>query len=121
MAVVRRPGTDDPAFLPQPESTEWFLAHGPGTGWENHFTLDMSDDPPFDPFVCARHVAPAALLMVVASDDVVAPTATALAAFETAAQPKQLELVPGHHFVDYQDESFDAVVAVMRDFLLAHL
>ena len=81
----------------------------------------MSADPPFDPFVCASHVAPAALLMVVASHDVVASTEVALAAFEQAQEPKQLELVEGHHFVDYQGEGFDHVVGVMTAFLLAHL
>ncbi len=121
MAVVLEPGADGPAFLPQPESSEWFLAHGPGTGWENRFTLTMTADPPFDPLVCARHVAPAALLMVVATDDRVAPTATALEAFERAREPKRLEMVEGHHFVDYQGEGFDHAVAVMTAFLLEHL
>lgn len=121
MAVVLEPDTEGSAFLPQPESSEWFLAHGPGTGWQNHFTLSMSADPPFDPFVCVSHVAPAALLMVVASHDVVASTEVALAAFERAQEPKQLELVEGHHFVDYQGEAFDHVVGVMTAFLLAHL
>jgi uncharacterized protein len=121
MAVVIEPGTDGPAFLPHPEASEWFLAHGPGTGWENHFTLTMTDDPRFDPFVCARHVSPAALLMVVASRDTVAATEVALAAFEQAADPKQLELVEGHHFVDYQGPAFDDAVGVMTEFLLAHL
>jgi uncharacterized protein len=121
MAVVLEPGAEGPAFLPQPESSEWFLAHGPGTGWENRFTLTMTDDPRFDPFVCARHIAPAALLMVVASHDTVASTEVALAAFESAAEPKQLELVDGHHFVDYQGPGFDHAVTVMTGFLLAHL
>jgi fermentation-respiration switch protein FrsA (DUF1100 family) len=121
MPVVLEPGDEGAAFLPQPESTEWFLTHGPGSGWENRFILSMSADPPFDPYVCVRHVAPAALLMVVASHDVVASTEVALAAFARALEPKQLELVEGHHFVDYQGEGFDHVVGVMTDFLLAHL
>ena len=121
MAVVAEPGTDEPAFLPQPESAEWFLAHGPGNGWENRFTLTVTTDPPFDPLVCVRHVSPAALLMVVATEDRVAPTATALEAFERAREPKAIEMVEGHHFVDYQGEVHDHVVEVMRDFLLTHL
>ena len=120
MAVVLESGADGPAFLPQPESSEWFLAHGPGTGWENTFTLGMSADPPFDPFVCAAHVSPAALLMVVATDDVVAATDVALAAFESAREPKQLHMVQGHHFADYQGDGFTESVAMMTRFLLAH-
>jgi fermentation-respiration switch protein FrsA (DUF1100 family) len=121
MAVVLEPGAEGPAFLPQPESTEWFLAHGPGAGWENRFTLRMSAEPPFDPSVCARHLAPTALLMVVASHDEVAPTEVALATFERAREPKQLEMVEGGHFADYQGDGFDHAVAVMTEFLLAYL
>jgi fermentation-respiration switch protein FrsA (DUF1100 family) len=121
MPVVREPGTDGQVMLPQPESSDWFLAHGPGTGWQNRFTLRMSADPPFDPLVCAPHVAPAALLLVVASEDRVAPTALALAAYERARAPKQLERVEGHHFVDYVGEANAHAAKVMRDFLLAHL
>ncbi len=50
-----------------------------------------------------------------------APAETALAAFARAGEPKQLEMVEGHHFADYQGEGFDHVVAVMTDFLLTHL
>ena len=121
MAVVAERGVDEPAFLPQLESAEWFLAHGPGNGWENRFTLTMTTDPPFDPQVCARHVSPAALLMVVATEDRVAPTATAVEAFARATEPKALEMVEGHHFVDYQGAVHDHVAEVMTDFLLTHL
>jgi hypothetical protein len=51
----------------------------------------------------------------------VASTEVALAAFERANAPKQLEVVDGHHFVDYQGAGFDHVVGVMTDFLLSHL
>ena len=121
MAVVLEPGDDGPAFLPQPESTEWFLANGPGAGWENRFTLTLTQDPPFDPFVCARHIAPTALLMVVATEDALASPEVARAAFESAHEPKQLELIEGHHFIDYQDDGFERVVKVMTEFLLTHL
>jgi hypothetical protein len=120
MAVVPE-GDDEAAMLPQEESCEWFLANGPGTGWENRCTLVMSDDPPFDPAACAPHVAPAALLMVVAEHDRVAPAEVALSTFERASEPKQLEVVPGHHFVDYQGEHMGHAIEVMTRFLLAHL
>jgi len=121
LAVVLEPGSEEAAMLPQEESSEWFLANGPGTGWENRCTLVMSDDPPFDPASCAAHVAPAALLMVVAAEDRVAPAEVALATYERASEPKQLEVVPGHHFVDYHGNSQAHAVAVMTEFLLAHL
>jgi fermentation-respiration switch protein FrsA (DUF1100 family) len=111
------------AFLPQPESTEWFeAAGGPGTAWQNTFTLKgMRSDPPFVPAVAVPFIAPRALLMVVASGDRVAPAEMALAAYELAGEPKQLELVDGDHFVPYSGAAMEHAAAVMRDFLLAHL
>ena len=32
-----------------------------------------------------------------------------------------VELIDGHHFIDYQDDGFEHVVKVMTEFLLAHL
>ncbi len=121
MAVVAEPGGEEAAFMPQPESWEWFRANGPGTGWENHFTLHMTADPPFDPFVCVDHISPAALLMVVATADTVAPAETARAAFERAGEPKRLVTLDGHHFCDYQGDDQATSCAAMVEFLVAAL
>jgi len=110
--------------MPQPESTEWFLrVGGPGTNWENRILLGATPEgaPAFDPGLAVAHIAPTPLLMVVASDDTLAATDVALAAFERAGSPKQLELVEGHHFVDYDGDAFDRVAQVMRDFFVAQL
>ena len=121
MPVVREPGADGPAFLDQPESSEWFLGAGQGAGWENTFTAHFSSEPSFDPMVCAGHISPRALLMNVASEDRVAPTATALEAFEMAREPKELSMFDGHHFSDYDGAIRDHSIAVMIDFLDRHL
>jgi fermentation-respiration switch protein FrsA (DUF1100 family) len=121
MPVVREPGSDVPGFLDQPESAEWFLANGPGTGWENRVTVQFSADPPFDPGSCIERVAPTPLLMVVASEDRTAPAEMALGAFAAAGEPKQLEVLDGHHFADYQGEGFDRALDVSRRFLVEHL
>ncbi len=111
------------AFLPQPESTAWFEAvGGAGSGWQNTFTLrGFSGQPPFDPAVAVPYIAPRPLLMVVASGDRVAPAENALASYAIAGEPKQLELLEGHHFVPYSGEAFERAAAVMRDFLRTYL
>ncbi len=111
------------AFLPQPESTQWFeAAGGPGSGWQNTFTLrGMGGEPAFVPAVAVPFIAPRALLMVVASEDRVAPAEQALAAFERAGEPKQLEVTGGDHFVPYSGAAMQHTASVMRDFLLTYL
>jgi hypothetical protein len=59
--------------------------------------------------------------MVVASEDRVADAAVALATFEGAGEPKQLELVEGHHFADYQGPGFERAAATTADFFARHL
>jgi len=125
LAVVAEEGVDLPPFLAFPEASEWFLRVGgaAGSGWQNRVTLRncFGTVPAFDPGVCASHLAPTPLLMVVASDDRLAPTQGALQAFERAGEPKRLELVDGDHFVPYAGAGFAKAVAAMREFLLAHL
>jgi uncharacterized protein len=125
LAVVAQDGVDLPPFLAVPEASEWFLRAGavPGTGWQNRVTLRncFGTVPAFDPGVCVSHIAPTPLLMVVASDDRLAPTSGALKAFERAGEPKRLELIEGDHFVVYHGAGFERAAPVMRDFLLEHL
>jgi uncharacterized protein len=124
-AVVEEPGETLPAFLPQPESTEWFLRVGrvPGSGWENRiwFGVPPADAPAFDPGVAVGHVAPTPLLMVVATDDNLAATDVALSAFERAGEPKSLELIEGHHFVPYDGEALTSAATRARDFFIDSL
>jgi fermentation-respiration switch protein FrsA (DUF1100 family) len=124
-AVVEEPGELLPAFLPQPESSEWFLRAGrvPGSGWENRvwFGVAPAEAPAFDPGVAVGHVAPTPLLMVVATDDNLAATDVALAAFERAGEPKSLELLEGHHFVPYDGDAFTRAATRARDFFVDSL
>jgi fermentation-respiration switch protein FrsA (DUF1100 family) len=124
-AVVEEEGVDLPAYLPQPESSEWFMRLGnlPGSTWRNRITLRnaFAAEPPFDPGICVGHVAPTPLLMVVATEDRLAETAIALQAFERAGEPKQLELITGHHFLPYAGPGFLQASKVARDFFAKHL
>lgn len=120
MPVVLDEGIDA-AFLPQPESSEWFLTNGPRNGWTNMVTMAMSVAPPFDPSACAPELDGTALLMVVATDDQVAPTAVALETYERASTPKRLKMIDGHHFSAYEsparEEAFDSMIDFLDDFL----
>jgi hypothetical protein len=124
-AVVEEEGDELPAYLPQPESSEWFLgfAEVPGSTWRNRITLRnaFAADPPFDPGVCVGHVAPTPLLMVVSTEDRLADTATTLLAFERAGEPKQIEMVAGHHFEPYDGAEFLQAPKAARDFFAKHL
>jgi len=124
-AVVEEEGSELQAYLPQPESSEWFLRTGavPGSTWRNRITLRnvFAAEPPFDPGVCVGHVAPTPLLMVVASEDRLADTKIALEAFERAGEPKQIEMISGHHFTPYEGAGFLQASKAARDFLAKHL
>jgi fermentation-respiration switch protein FrsA (DUF1100 family) len=125
MAVIRESGGDPdaPAFLPQPESTAWFeKAGGPGSGWKNAFTLrGLGGELPFDPSYAAPFIAPTPLLMIVATEDRVAPANVARSAYALAQDPKRLELIPGDHFAPYSGDPQQHVSKVMIDFLREHL
>jgi hypothetical protein len=108
------------AFLAQPESWRWFTAQGrlPGSAWRNEVTVRNDGGPAlFDPGLAVGHLAPTPLLMIVATEDRLAATDVALAAFERAGEPKELVLVEGDHFVPYGGDAFD----VCRDATIAFL
>jgi cephalosporin-C deacetylase-like acetyl esterase len=126
LAVVHEPGQPEGTrvFLGQPESAEWFLAFGrrPGSTWRNEVWLRRAfgTELAFDPGVAVGHLQ-APVLFVVATDDTVAPTAVALDAYERAPEPKQLELVVGHHFTGYAGEALEHCAAVEIAFFQQHL
>lgn len=119
MTVVNE-GDAEGALLGQPESSEWFLDVGPPTGtWRNEVTLAnaFGSEPPFDPGVCVEYREGKPLLMVVATDDRVAPAEVALATFARAAEPKELVMIEGHHFTPYSGEGAELAIAATCRFL----
>jgi len=120
VAVVDEPGSGLNAYLSQPESREWFLRLGrfPGSRWQNRVTLRnvFAGSPPFDPGICVAHVAPTPLLLVVATEDRLAETSIALAAFERAGEPKRLVTISGHHFAPYAGAEFQQAASAACDF-----
>ena len=120
MPVVLDEGLDA-AVLPQPESSEWFLANGPANGWHNSVTMAITTTPPFDPGACSPQLDGTALLMVIATLDDVASTAVALDTYERASGPKRKAMIEGHHFSAYDEpgrnDAFDAMVDFLDEFL----
>lgn len=126
MAVVLEEGDDRAAFLPQPESSEYFLPFAEGgaepTTWRNDVTVvSMISEPLWDPGVCTSHIAPTPLMMVVATQDHLADTAVAVAAWDRAGEPKELVTVAGHHFVPYEGESFEVTAGTAARFFTRYL
>lgn len=124
LAVVNESEDDTGAFLPQPESREWFLDVGrrPGAGWENRVLLQRAfgSVPAFDPAVAIPFLH-AAALFVVASNDVVANTEAQLRHYDRAPEPKQLVVIEGHHFTPYAGDAFARAVEATREWLAQHL
>jgi pimeloyl-ACP methyl ester carboxylesterase len=105
--VVTEHGMDGDAVMPQTEAAEWFLDEGrrSGSRWQNRVLLPggsgMGD---FDPAVALPRLHTPTLL-VLASEDRVAPTSAGLAAFEILPGTKELLVVDGHHFTPYAGEA----------------
>ena len=99
-----------------PEADKWRFKR-----WRNEVTLrslEMYSE--YEPGACIERIAPIPLLMVVGEADVVCPTDLALAAFNRAGEPKQLEIIPGGHFSAYTDQ-FERAATAATDWFTQHL
>jgi dienelactone hydrolase len=129
-AAATVPVTDkDPmagAALPSADCYEYFYGSGGvverDSSFPNQITLRTLENVlGYEPAWYVPDISPTPLLMVVASNDVVTPSAPALHVFETAAQPKKLVLIPGGHFDAYSGPSGELAKAAARDFFVEHL
>jgi fermentation-respiration switch protein FrsA (DUF1100 family) len=112
------------AALPTSESYRWFIATGEGRApaWRNEVTLlSMEYFRGYEPGRYLPLISPTPLLMVVAPNDRLVAGEFATAAYETAAQPKKLRLVPGGHFDAYTGPGFDIGSSAARDWFVEHL
>jgi fermentation-respiration switch protein FrsA (DUF1100 family) len=118
--------TDDPS---KPETSpgrrSWaYFNHYVRNGraiWDNRITvrsLDYRLD--YNAAAYIPHVAPTPLLMIVASEDDITPTSIAVTAYAQAREPKQLLMIPGHHYRPYLEEFAQSSQAA-RDWFVAHL
>ncbi len=87
-----------PSALPTPDSWEWFSQTGEtrAPAWRNEVTLrsvEMFTE--YEPGTYLPYISPTPLLMLVAVGDHLVPSELAIAAFDTAHQPKELIIMPG--------------------------
>ena len=118
--------TPDPtalAVMPSTDSYEWFTQTAErAPTWKNEITArSMELVTEYEPASYISRIAPTPLLMIVAADDIVAPFALALDAYEQAREPKQIIVTPGGHFDLYAGPGFDRCAAAARDHFLEHL
>jgi LuxR family maltose regulon positive regulatory protein len=68
-----------------------------------------------EPVTNIGRISPTPLLMILASDDVITPTADARAAFDQAGQPKKLVVLPGWHLDGYNGPKHEQFVGSAVD------
>jgi fermentation-respiration switch protein FrsA (DUF1100 family) len=112
-----------PSALPTPDSWEWFSETGRtrAPGWRNEVTLrsvEMFTE--YEPGSYLPYISPTPLLMLVAHGDHLVPSELAIAAFDTAHQPKELIILPGGHFDAYV-KGFEASSGHARDWFTRYL
>jgi pimeloyl-ACP methyl ester carboxylesterase len=107
--------------LPTPDSYAFFSRYE-GTTFHNEVTLrSLEMLYGYEPGENLKRISPTPLLMIVAPEDRLAPGEWATAAFETAAHPKKLVLVPGGHFDAYEGEGFAISSGAAREWFAEHL
>jgi uncharacterized protein len=112
-----------PSALPTPDSWTWFTEthESRAPSWRNEVTLrsvEMFTE--YEPATYLPWISPTPLLMIVAEGDHLTPADLAIAAYERAAEPKRLVLLPGGHFDAYVD-GFDQASGAARDWFTEHL
>jgi uncharacterized protein len=112
-----------PSALPTPDGWTWFTETGksPAPSWKNEVTLrsvEMFTE--YEPGSYASFISPTPLLMVVALGDVLTVADLALAAYETALEPKRLVTLSGGHFDAYVKD-FDSASKPAVEWFSQHL
>jgi hypothetical protein len=109
--------------LPTADSHDFFLGfRDRAPTWQNSVTLrsvEMFTE--YEPGDYLPKISPTPLLMVVAARDHLTVADITTAAFERAAEPKKLVVLPGMHFEAYTGEAFAVSSAAQRDWFVQHL
>lgn len=103
MKVVAPEG--EPCILPGKETYDAFMElKDLAPNWRNQITLESLEKiREFDPVSLIHLLAPTALLIIAAEKDSFIPLESVKAAYERAADPKELIVLPIKHFDIYQD------------------
>ncbi|KAH7378600.1 Alpha/Beta hydrolase protein [Cadophora sp. MPI-SDFR-AT-0126] len=86
--------------------------------WKNEVTLKSMENFRAHPAgAYIHHISPTPLLLTLATNDVVTPTATSLEAYARALEPKELHLFEGGHYEAYfGGPGFESCIKVQTDF-----
>jgi uncharacterized protein len=116
------PDLSVPAAFPEPRSYEFYTKTGEAiSSWRNEITIRSLDRwLEHDVTGFMKHISPTPLLMVVANREQISPTDLQIAAFEEAREPKKLIIVPGDHYVAYQ-EQFSVFAAEATNWFVQYL
>jgi fermentation-respiration switch protein FrsA (DUF1100 family) len=98
-----------------------YVEKGRSPSWRNEVTLRSIDLAlAYDVTPYLPRISPTPLLMIITDQDTTTPTDLALEAFQLAREPKELMILPGHHYRVYL-EGFEQTSRRAADFLSAHL
>ena len=98
-----------------------YVDAGRSPNWRNECTVRSIDLAlAYDVTPYLPRIAPTPLLMILTEQDTTTPTDLALEAFALAREPKQLVVLPGHHYRVYVD-AFERSSAAARGFLTEQL
>jgi len=95
---------DQPSVWPLQEWYDAFMRLSrDAPSWKNGITVEsLETHITYEPTAPIHRISPTPVMMIVASEDVITPTAAATEAFKRAGEPKQLVVVPGRHFDAYE-------------------
>ena len=122
MQAIVSADRDKPAAYRAQDAIDFYLQDlGEGARWDNNVTMRSSRwARMYEPGSWAPRIGPKPLLMVVATNDTITLTDTALEAYERAHEPKKLVLIPGGHFDAYLD-GFEASSSAALAWFQQHL
>jgi fermentation-respiration switch protein FrsA (DUF1100 family) len=108
MIAVAAP-LDKPSWWPLQEWYDSFMdLSKPAPSWRNEIAVESMDTHVlFKPTAAIDRISPTPFLMIIASDDIITPTAAEKQAFERAKEPKKLVVVEGRHFDAYHGPKHD--------------
>lgn len=113
---------DEPCILPGEEAYRSYMAIrelAPG-GWQNRVTVESFEKiRAFDPVRDLHAIA--ALLMIPAEKDSYVPLRAVTAAFESAREPKAMNVLPVNHFEIYSEPWNSQAIGLAIDWFRAHL
>ena len=111
-----------PSALPGLDTYEWVMKAAKDVpGYRNEVTvrsLDLCFE--YAPEAFLERIAPTPIMMTIADQDNLCVTELQLAAYQKLRDPKELQILPGNHYVAYEDGQAEAANA-QADFLLRHL